>query len=162
MPRPFLIFSQSDYLIRIVAIHSDTYWQTVQIQISWLLKKPTDLDLHCLERQGISGFRRTRVNSLSPADTMLCACLVTFVLKLNQQQQQQKQQYLLPIMYLKITRGVVNSVYSDQMPQDAVSDLGLHSLLRPVRPNTKHSTLKLLKERRSPKGIFFFFKSSLQ
>ena len=22
--------------------------QTVQIQISWLLKKPTDLDLHCL------------------------------------------------------------------------------------------------------------------
>ena len=23
-------------------------WQTVQIQISWLLKKPTDLDLHCL------------------------------------------------------------------------------------------------------------------
>ena len=23
-------------------------FQTVQIQISWLLKKPTDLDLHCL------------------------------------------------------------------------------------------------------------------
>ena len=22
--------------------------QTVQIQISWILKKPTDLDLHCL------------------------------------------------------------------------------------------------------------------
>ena len=27
----------------------------MQIQISWLLKKPTDLDLHCLQRQGISG-----------------------------------------------------------------------------------------------------------
>ena len=25
----------------------------MQIQISWLLKKPTDLDLHCLQRQGI-------------------------------------------------------------------------------------------------------------
>ena len=32
----------------------------MQIQISWLLKKPTDLDLHCLQRQSISGFRRTR------------------------------------------------------------------------------------------------------
>ena len=35
----------------------------MQIQISWLLQKPTDLDLHCLHRQGISGFSRTRVNS---------------------------------------------------------------------------------------------------
>ena len=61
MPCPFLIFSQSDYLIRIVAINSHTWWQTVQIQISWLLQKPTDLDLHCLQRQGISRFSRTRV-----------------------------------------------------------------------------------------------------
>ena len=35
----------------------------MQIQISWLLRKPTDLDLHCLQRQGISGFSRTRVKS---------------------------------------------------------------------------------------------------
>ena len=34
----------------------------MQIQISWLFQKPTDLDLHCLQRQGISGFSRTRVN----------------------------------------------------------------------------------------------------
>ena len=27
-----------------------------------ILKKPTDLDLHCLQRKGISGFSRTRVN----------------------------------------------------------------------------------------------------
>ena len=27
--------------------------QTQQIQISWLLQKPTDLDLHCLLRQGM-------------------------------------------------------------------------------------------------------------
>ena len=33
----------------------------MQIQISWLLKKPTELDLHCLQRQDISGFSRTRV-----------------------------------------------------------------------------------------------------
>ena len=37
MPHLLLIFSQPDYLIRIVAINSHTLWQTVQIQISWLL-----------------------------------------------------------------------------------------------------------------------------
>ena len=61
MPRPFLIVSQSDYLIQIVDFNSHTYWQTVQIQISWLLQKPSDLDLYCLQMQGISGFSRTRV-----------------------------------------------------------------------------------------------------
>ena len=35
----------------------------MQIQISWLLQKPTDLDLHCLQRQGISGFSRSRVKT---------------------------------------------------------------------------------------------------
>ena len=34
----FLIFNQSDYLIQIVDINSHTSWQTVQIQISWLLQ----------------------------------------------------------------------------------------------------------------------------
>ena len=33
----------------------------MQIQISWLFQKPSDLDLHCLQSQGISGFSRTRV-----------------------------------------------------------------------------------------------------
>ena len=61
MPRPLLIFSQSDFLIWIVAINSHTRLQTVQIQISWQLQKPTDLDLHCLQRQGIARFSRTRV-----------------------------------------------------------------------------------------------------
>ena len=32
------------------------------IQISWRLKKPSDLDLHSLCRQGISEFSKTRVN----------------------------------------------------------------------------------------------------
>ena len=45
---------QSDSLIHIVSINLDIEWQTVQIQISWLLKKPTDLDLHYLQSQGIS------------------------------------------------------------------------------------------------------------
>ena len=75
MPHPLLIFSQSDCLIWIVVINPHTWWQTVQIQISWLLQKPTDLDLHylqkptdldlhCLQRQGISGFSRTTVKLL--------------------------------------------------------------------------------------------------
>ena len=33
----------------------------MQIQNSWLLKMPTDLDLQCLQRQCISGFSRTRI-----------------------------------------------------------------------------------------------------
>ena len=40
----------------------------MQIQISWLLKKPTDLDLHCLQRQGISGFSRTKPASVARLD----------------------------------------------------------------------------------------------
>ena len=38
MPHPLPIFSQSDYLIQVVDINSHTEWQTVQIQISWLLR----------------------------------------------------------------------------------------------------------------------------
>ena len=62
MPCPFLIVSQSNYLIQVADTNSHTLWQTVQIQISWLLQKPTDLDLHCLQRYDIFGFSRTRVN----------------------------------------------------------------------------------------------------
>ena len=61
MPHPLLIVSQSDYLMQAVGINSHTVWQIVQIQNSWLLQKPTDLDLHSLQGQGISGFSRTRV-----------------------------------------------------------------------------------------------------
>ena len=38
MTHPFQIFSQSDYLIQITDINSHTELQTVQIQISWLLR----------------------------------------------------------------------------------------------------------------------------
>ena len=64
MPHPFLIVSQSDSFIQIVDRTSHTEWQTVQIQISWFLQKPTDLDLDCLQRQDISGFSRTRINCI--------------------------------------------------------------------------------------------------
>ena len=47
----------------VVDINSLTEWHTVQIQISWL-QKPTALDLHCLQRQDISGFSRTRVKEI--------------------------------------------------------------------------------------------------
>ena len=46
MPRPLLTDSQSDCLIQVVDTNLHTEWQTVQIQISWLLNKPTDLDLY--------------------------------------------------------------------------------------------------------------------
>ena len=65
MPCLLQILSQSDSLIHFVDINSHTEWQTVLIQISWLLQKPTDLDLHCLQRQGVSGFSRTRVKIMS-------------------------------------------------------------------------------------------------
>ena len=60
MPRPQLIVSQSDYLIQVVDTNSHTERQTVKTQISWLLKNPTDLNLHYLQRQSISGTSRTR------------------------------------------------------------------------------------------------------
>ena len=34
------------------------------------LQKPTDLDLHCLQRQGISGFSRTKVNLIHIQSTV--------------------------------------------------------------------------------------------
>ena len=37
-------------------------------------QRPTDLDLHCLQRQGISGFSRTRVKGLNK----LCRCFAMF------------------------------------------------------------------------------------
>ena len=58
MPHPLLISSQSDYLIRVFDKNSHSLWQTVQIQIRWLLQKPTDLDLHCLLRQGMTWLAR--------------------------------------------------------------------------------------------------------
>ena len=64
MPHLLLVASQSDSLIQIVDIDSQTKWQTMQIQISWLLLKPADLDLLCLKMQGLSGFSRTMVNRL--------------------------------------------------------------------------------------------------
>ena len=39
------------------------------------------------------------------------------------------------LIYLKSPVWVANSVDPDQTPRSAASDLGLHCLLRPVRPN---------------------------
>ena len=58
----FRFICRSDYFIQVVDTNSHTKWQTVQIQISWLLQMPTDLDLYCLQRQSISWFSRTWVN----------------------------------------------------------------------------------------------------
>ena len=50
----------------------------MQIQIICFLKKPTDLDLHCLQRQRTSGVSRTRVNIflIAPQKHMLWYSLV--------------------------------------------------------------------------------------
>ena len=71
MPHPLLIFSQSDCFIPGMDINSHTLWQTVQVKISWLLQKPTDLVLHCLQRQSISRFSRTWVNFQNVLDFVL-------------------------------------------------------------------------------------------
>ena len=63
MPHPLLIFSQSDYLMQIVAINS--YLMANSADPEQFLKKPTDLELHCLQKQGISGLIRTRVKCVS-------------------------------------------------------------------------------------------------
>ena len=49
-------------LFQVVDTNSHSKWQTVQIQITWLLQKPSDLDLHCFQQQDIFRFSRTRVN----------------------------------------------------------------------------------------------------
>ena len=64
MPCPLLIFSQSDNLIQVVDTKTNSHIlndkQCWSISVG-LLQKPTNLDLHCLQKQGISGFSRTRV-----------------------------------------------------------------------------------------------------
>ena len=49
----------------------------MQIQISWLLQKPTDLDRHCLQRQGIFWFSRTRVDLIYILLFVFCDVLLT-------------------------------------------------------------------------------------
>ena len=46
----------------------------MQIQISWLLQKPADFDLHCLQGQDTSGFSRTRVNKFMYSINKVIKC----------------------------------------------------------------------------------------
>ena len=55
-----------------------------------LFQKPTDLDLHCVQKQGISRFSRTRVNycnkstsSIIPAIAIICLCIKVIVAKIS-------------------------------------------------------------------------------
>ena len=55
----------------------------MQVKISWLLQKPTDPDLHCLQRQGtcISRFSRTRVMlTILTCLFLLQSLIISFVL----------------------------------------------------------------------------------
>ena len=64
MSCPLLNFNQSDFLIQVVDTNSNAEWQAVQIQISWLLKKPTDLDLHCLQSRVYPGSAGLRLKGI--------------------------------------------------------------------------------------------------
>ena len=75
MPHPFLIFSQSDYLIPIVDIKFSYLMANSADPDQLAFQKPTDLDLHCLQRQDISGFSRTRADS---ADNKLMTSFFIF------------------------------------------------------------------------------------
>ena len=59
MPQQFLIVSQSTLLIQINKLN-DKHGRS---------RSTADLDLHCLKRQGISGFSRARVKMLFPSLT---------------------------------------------------------------------------------------------
>ena len=81
MPCPLLISSQSDYLIWVFGRNSHIKWQTVQIQISWLLQKPTDLDLHCLLRQGMTCSARDGLNNVDRYVKHQIMCSVKLLLR---------------------------------------------------------------------------------
>ena len=49
----------------------------MQIQISWLLQKPTDLDLHCLLRQGMSCLAREGLR----CPNIYSKCSNTYIIK---------------------------------------------------------------------------------
>ena len=58
MPHPLLIFSQSEYLIHVVDTNSHAEWQCRSRSVGF--SEANWSDLHCLKRQGTSGFSRTR------------------------------------------------------------------------------------------------------
>ena len=96
MLHPLLTLSQSVSLIQIFDTNSHTDRQTVQIQISWLLKKPTDLDLHCVQRLVVYGFSRAWGLSIPsvnfnpfPASCNFYRLLITFANSLDPDQTQQ-------------------------------------------------------------------------
>ena len=70
----FFLFSPKKYICKLYSDHKinpgpaepwyTLFLQTVQIQISWLLKKPFDLDLHCLSF--------SLVNCISNLDQVIC------------------------------------------------------------------------------------------
>ena len=82
MLRPLLIFSQSDYFIQEMANSADPDQ----------LKKPTDLEPHCLQKQGISGLSRTMFNDtkFSPRIRYYPQCIQKKKKKKKQQKKKKK------------------------------------------------------------------------
>ena len=98
----------------------------MQIQISWLLQKPTDLtdlDLHCLQMQGISRISRTRVKHWD-AMTSYHICPKKSI----------TQFYYLMMMCLQLLDYVAKSVIPDQILCSVASVMDLLCLHRPSVP----------------------------
>ena len=89
----------------------------MQIQISWLLQKPTDLDLHCLQRQGISGLSRTRVKSQHKSKKLLVHVLGDFNFR----------EIVWPARLSKC--GTMLSQSKGQMLPDIMDDHGLEQMI---------------------------------
>ena len=142
MPRPLLIFSQSGYLIQIVVINLHTWWQTVQIQISWLLQKPTDLDLHCLQNRiypGSAGQGLIGLIALNSFSFRICNIFTTA--DVSSVRNTSRPYIFLVICDHCVHSGILthicprpikgtlaNTVDPNQTPQNAASDQGLHCL----------------------------------
>ena len=85
MPRSHVIFSPSDYLIQVVDTNSHSKRQkSAAAPDHWLHQKPTDLDLHCLQRPGKSGISKTRVKQQHsdkfPKDVVLYTLSFRYIL----------------------------------------------------------------------------------
>ena len=75
----------------------------MQILISWLLQKPTDLDLHCLQRQDISWFSRTKVKTCFQGKIRKCHCFFNCSFFIHQHTM------VLSLTFIKLVCGFVCS-----------------------------------------------------
>ena len=104
--------------------------QTVQIQVSWLIKKPTDLDLHCLQNKGISGFSMRRVKNyhIYPKYWDTITTYNTSLKKEENNEQPIYEDTIFTVCFGTDRQAWANSADPDEMLQNTASHDGLHCL----------------------------------